>query len=501
MLRFRKFELWSPKGRRLRAAVYARYSSDLQNPRSLEDQIRDCRARIEAEGWELVGVFSDRMISGDTIHRPNYQALLAALVRGEIDVVISEGLDRLSRDQEHSAALYKRACYQEAIIFTLAEGEIEEWHVGIKSIINAAYLADLAQKTRRGLRGRVTAGASAGGLSYGYKVVPVPEGEDRGGRTIDAIQAAVVVRIFQDYANGLSPRAIAAALNKERVPGPRGKVWSQSTINGNRKRGTGILNNELYVGNLVWNRLRYVKDPETKLRHSRPNTSDKVVDVEVAQLRIIDAVLWDRVRARQAALDAKAKPAADGSMFQSMQRPKFLHTELARCGVCAGGISMISATHLGCSNARNKGEAVCTNRRTVKRECVETTVLDALRTRLMAPELYAAFVRGFTAEWNREQGARSVEQGGRRDELRRLERNIGNLVGGIAESGGSTAVYDALKKAEARKAALEAELATAEAPAPRLMPNLADCIARRWRRCRTRSEARTRRSCLSGFAA
>ena len=78
-------------------------------------------------------------------------------------------------------------------------------------------------KTRRGLRGRVLAGASAGGLSYGYDVVPVPEDEDRGGRKINIAEAAVVVRIFRDYAEGASPWAIAAALNREGVPGPRGK--------------------------------------------------------------------------------------------------------------------------------------------------------------------------------------------------------------------------------------------------------------------------------------
>ncbi len=190
-------------------------------------------------------------------------------------------------------ALYKRACYQETIIFTIAEGEVEDWHVGIKSVINAAQLTDLALKTRRGLRGRVLAGASAGGLTYGYDVVPVPDGEDRGGRAVNPSHAAVVVRIFRDYAAGASPRAIAAALNREGVPGPRGKGWSQSTINGNRTRGTGILNNELYVGYLVWNRLRYVKDPETKKRHSRANTHDKIVCVRGADLRIVDAKLWD----------------------------------------------------------------------------------------------------------------------------------------------------------------------------------------------------------------
>ncbi len=150
--------------------------------------------------------------------------------------------------------------------------------------------------------------------------------------------------------------------------------------------------------------------------------------VAVPQLRIVAADLWDRVKARQAALDAAAKPAADGSKFQSMQRPKGILSKLLRCGACGGGCSKISATHVGCSNARNKGEAVCSNRRTVKLADLESSVLESLRTRLMAPEIYAAFVRGFTAEWNVAQKGRAVAQESQRDELKRITCKIGNFV-------------------------------------------------------------------------
>ena len=78
-------------------------------------------------------------------------------------------------------------------------------------------------------------------------------------------------RIFTDFAGGKSPRAIAKDLNDRGVAGPRGVPWGASTIYGNWRRGTGILNNELYVGRLVWNRQRFVKDPEMNRRQARPN--------------------------------------------------------------------------------------------------------------------------------------------------------------------------------------------------------------------------------------
>ena len=112
--------------------------------------------------------------------------------------------------------------------------------------------------------------------------------------------------------------------------------------------------------------------------------------------------LWDAVRARQAALNDGRKVASEDTAeslpFWAQRRPIYLLSDLLRCGCCCGGFSVVSATHVGCSNARNKGEAICAKRRTIKRELVEATVLDALRTRLMAQKPYAAFVRGFTAE-------------------------------------------------------------------------------------------------------
>jgi site-specific DNA recombinase len=64
----------------------------------------------------------------------------------------------------------------------------------------------------------------------------------------------VIRRIFRDFATGISPRAIAKTLNDEGVTGPEGKLWNDTTIRGHVKRGTGIINNELYISRLVWNR-------------------------------------------------------------------------------------------------------------------------------------------------------------------------------------------------------------------------------------------------------
>ena len=232
----------------MRAAIYARYSTDLQSISSIDDQIRLCRERIERDGHELVQIYSDRAVSGATLIRSGVQRLIKDAACGSFDLVYAEALDRISRDQEDAAGFFKRMHFADVTIVTLAEGEISELHVGLKGTMNALFLKDLADKTRRGLRGRVETGRSGGGNSYGYDVVRSIRADgaiETGQRRINFYEADIVRRIFREYSHGMSPREIAKRLNREGVVGPSGDSWSPTTINGNRERGTGVLNNEL----------------------------------------------------------------------------------------------------------------------------------------------------------------------------------------------------------------------------------------------------------------
>jgi len=293
----------------MRAVIYARYSSDQQREASIEDQIRLCKEKVAREGWSLVQVYRDAGISGATALRPGYQALLEGAREAAFDVVVAEALDRLSRDQEDIAALFKRLQFAGIQLVTLGEGEIGVLHIGLKGTMNALFLKDLADKTRRGLRGRVEAGKSGGGNAYGYDIARSYDASGnlvRGGRTINAAEAEITRQIFARYADGESPRRIAFDLNARHVPAPRGGTWCASTLNGNRSRGTGILNNEMYIGRLIWNRLSYAKDPETGKRRSRRNANGAVIAVEAPDLAIVPRQLWDVVKARQAGLESRS---------------------------------------------------------------------------------------------------------------------------------------------------------------------------------------------------
>jgi DNA invertase Pin-like site-specific DNA recombinase len=233
----------------VKAAIYARYSSDNQRDASIADQLRVCRAFAEQQGWAICEKYTDHAVSGATLLRARFQALMRDALNRRFDVVLAESLDRFSRDQEDTAGLFKRLTFAGVNIVTLAEGDITHLHIGFKGTMNALFLKDLAEKTHRGLRGRVEDGKSAGGLCCGYRVVKTLNAGNltTGEREIVPDEARVVERIFRDFVAGISPKQIAKNLNREGIAGPFGGPWSPSTIYGNSKRGTGILNNELYV--------------------------------------------------------------------------------------------------------------------------------------------------------------------------------------------------------------------------------------------------------------
>lgn len=106
-------------------------------------------------------------------------------------------------------------------------------------------------------------------------------------------------------------------------------------------------------------------------------------------------------------------------------------------------------------------------------------MLGALRERLMDPELFREFVAEFTATWNRLQAEASAGLMGKRAELTRLEGQIERAVDAILAGTASAALKGRLEELERRKAQLEAEVAGAEAPAPRLHPNLAEVYRER----------------------
>lgn len=270
-----------------------------------------------------------------------------------------------------------------------------------------------------------------------------------GERTINPGEAETIRRVFAEFAEGRSPKAIAQRLNKEGIPGPRGLLWRDTAIRGHRIRGTGLLNNELYIGRLVWNRLRYVKDPATGRRVSRLNPPEALIITDVPEMRMIDQDLWDRVKARQGEIDNYPRiKAIKETRFWEQKRQIHLLTGLLRCGTCGGGFAAVGRDDVACSAARKLG--TCTQRTSMRRVVLEDAVLQLLKTRLMQPEAVAQFIKTVGEELNARNGNASANVTKLQAERAAITRKLEGLYDAIAEGLRTPGLKGKLEELEGR---------------------------------------------------
>jgi len=432
-----------------RAAIYARYSSENQRDASIEDQIEVCRRYAAGLGLQVTATFQDRALSGASSNRPGYRDLLAQSRRGSFDVVIVEALDRLARKLSDVASLHDELQFHGMSLHAVNVGAVTTMHVGMLGTMAQMFLSDLREKTKRGQLGRVLQGRAAAGKAFGYDVV---EDTERGGRVINPTEAAIVERIFTLFVHGVSPRAIARRLNEEHVPGPDNRPWQDTTIRGQKERGTGILNNELYIGQLVWNRCSYVKDPRTGKRVARPNPPERWERTAVPHLRMIDDALWQEVKRRQEATAFAMGRDESGNALNRAHRRRFLLSGLLTCGCCGAGYTIMAKDRYGCAGRRSKG--LCSNDRTISRGEIEARILKALKQNLLTPELVAEFTRVYQEEVNRLTKEASGKDAEIEAQLAAVRRKINGIMRAIEDGLYQPSMKARLEELETEKAAL-----------------------------------------------
>lgn len=337
-----------------------------------------------------------------------------------------------------------------------------------------AFLADLADKTRRGMRGQIERGMTVGGRAYGYCTESVTDssGTEIGRRrVINPAEAEVVRNIYRLYANGLTPRAIAHRLNAEHVApprGPRNRVtgsWTPATIIGPANRTLGVLRNPMYHGKVAWNRSRKIYDPDTGRRIMRVRPAAEWVWTDVPELRIVPEDVWLRVQTR---LQQRAwvPGCREGA------RPKHLLSGLMVCGSCSAHYTIQThrrgdGGYYGCAGHADRGVAVCANGRLVRREIVEHRILDHIFGGLFTPGRIAYLERAVAAALDRTRAQATDTAAQREGALRDARHELNNIAAAIRSGIFTPTTKSMLEDAERRVAALEQAVVDARrAPLP-----------------------------------
>lgn len=235
-----------------RCAVYARYSSEKQNPLTIEQQIRKCREYAGRHNLRVLDehTYADEAISGGRDDRSNLRRLLAVARQKprQFDIILVDDTSRLSRRLAESLNIHEELQFIGIRVIFVAQGidtssEQAELLVATHGIVDSLYLKDLAKRTFRGVEQRALDGLHTGGRVFGYHRVPIESATQRDshGRpviegvrlAVDESQAGAVRKIFERYAAGDSLKRIAIDLNSEGVASPQRslcRMWRTEVI-------------------------------------------------------------------------------------------------------------------------------------------------------------------------------------------------------------------------------------------------------------------------------
>lgn len=408
-----------------RAVVYARYSNEkLQKESSIADQLSLARTYAQQQGVSIVREYADKgRTSATMLGRPELMQLMQDAKAHKFDVVIVESLDRLSRDQADIHAINRQLTFHRVEIRTPGEGIATSIHVGLRGIVGEMFLKDLGNKVRRHHTGRALEGKIPGRVAYGYRAIPGKPGE----REIDAPTAAVVRRIFAEYAAEKGVKAICDDLNREGIPAQTGKSWNYASLNGGPR---ALLTNRLYVGELHWNNWTNIRNPDTgKVNKRRVPDKDRVV-VRVPHLRIVDQAVFDAAEALRLRRAAQLNIPAYETR-QPWARKATLLMDLVRCESCGAKMVRCNRARNGsarimCYEARRNG--ACDHTKTYDMARLEAAVLDGLHEQLAHPEALADFVAEYHKERTTLERAARREKNDVQGELADIEASMMRLV-------------------------------------------------------------------------
>jgi site-specific DNA recombinase len=256
-----------------------------------------------------------------------------------------------------------------------------------------------------------------------------------------------------------------------------------------RRPRAGILNCELYIGVIRWNRQKKLKNPDTGHFAYRLNPESEWIRSEAPELRIVPQELWDAAKVRQDELTALYRKQIEASRegmkrslarnggLNATHRPRTLLSGLLFCGCCGGSYARRGQDRYACSNhVLGNG---CDNARTIAREVLEARVLTGLCERMMTPEMAAEAMRAYAEETNRLNRERRATAETTRRELAETAKAIAEIVRAIEQGGWHRALSDRLTELEAKQDSLSARLSDEPQDVPDIHPGIAETFRRR----------------------
>ncbi len=273
---------------------------------SIDNQRTILRKYAEERGFTIHDEYIDDGVSGTTFQRPEVQRLLDDAKTGVINTIIVKDLSRFGRNYIEVGQYVDYVFPAFGIRFIAIQDNVDTENrdsgamemMPIMNVFNEWHAANTSKKIRAVLKSNAREGKyHARKAPYGY----VKSDTEKKTPIVDEEAAAVVKRIFEMRASGLSPHKIADKLNEDKIPNPSKYSFDKYGIVGKRNHFNlwafcavnSILRNPTYLGHMAQQRWGSVSYKNHK--RYKKDESEWIV-VKNTHEPIITQELWDKVR-------------------------------------------------------------------------------------------------------------------------------------------------------------------------------------------------------------
>ena len=410
-----------------KVAIYCRLSQEDRNKKTDEDDsesIKNQKIMLEEfandKGWKICGIFSDDDYTGTDRNRPAFNEVIKLAEERKINIILCKSQSRFARELEMVEKYINGLFIEWGVRFVSITDNIDTSVEGttvmrqMTGVMDENYLAKLSVNVKAGLRAKRKNGEHTGGLAlYGYLKDP----KQKGHLIIDPVAAEIVREVFSLYNKGMGKTAIARELNNRGIPNPTqykiqsgiayktpktrlGTLWKYPAI-------TSMLNNEMYIGNMVQGRYCSIS---YKTHKNKPRPKEEWVIVKGTHEPIIDMELWNSVQRK---INENFKPFSNGKIGIFAKKCKCEH-----CGYT-----------LKTSKSHNDRYLRCPTRQVDKSHCVGSFISQNVLERTVLSEINSMIEKYL----NRDKLEESLILDNIRSEKEKLQKEIAQYQTNIAK--------------------------------------------------------------------
>ena len=418
--------------KRIKAVIYARYSSDNQREESIEGQLRECTAFAEKNDITILRHYIDRAYSAKTDNRPEFQHMIKDSSKHLFDMVIVWKLDRFSRNR-YDSARYKTLLKRNGVKVVSATEVISDGAEGIilESVLEGFaeyYSADLAEKVGRGLtENALKCKFNGGNKPVGYVIDKEQHFQ------IDPLTAPFVLGAFKRYDEGATMKELVDYLTENGVKNVYGEQLNFNSVQ-------RMLKNRRYIG-------------EYSFR-------DIVIPDGIPA--IVPKDLFDRVQQK---MEKNKKAPA-----RHKAEDDYLLTTKLFCGYCGAylcgesGTSRTGVVHHYYKCVSVKKKRTNCHKKSVRKDWIEDIVVSETMNMLMDDAAIEAIVSMVMSLQDQENVNLPLYE----KELRETKINIQNMLNAIQQGILTRSTKERLEELEVARDNLENKIACEKLAKPRI---------------------------------